>query len=78
MPTYRLSTIRGMSSPLLMNGKVVGIILILLPDIRIGVHMDMNSMSANSCIAFAWDEVRGPLEDHGIIGIRFHSAYRNN
>ena len=76
MPTYRLSTVRGMSgSPVMLTGKVVGESLFRVRYVDLlGVHVGMNSMSANSCVAFAWQEVGDLLEDHGIIGKRFRHS----
>src|SRR5436190_23207754 len=69
MPTYRLSTVGGMSgSPVLLDGAVIGnvTILDLSYDIyRLGVHIGINSKSTNRCIAFYWEQVWTLLGAHG-------------
>jgi hypothetical protein len=72
MPTYRLSTVGGMSgSPVLLNGAAIGTATIpnFSADVyRLGVHIGINSKSTNRCISFDWEQVWALLKAHGVVG----------
>jgi V8-like Glu-specific endopeptidase len=65
-PSYRVSTIAGMSgSPIIVNGKAVGIIYRYLFDI-VGVHTGCNKTGNNRGVAFSNVHAWKLLKDYGI------------
>lgn len=69
MPTYRVSSVSGMSgSPVIMNGKVKGKNLPNMGINAIGVHIGASSRSTNRCVSFQWSVVETLLQVHGLIG----------
>ena len=72
-PSYRVSTIAGMSgSPIVVNGKVVGIAQSYLTDR--GVHTGCNKSGNNRGVAFSNDHAWKLLKDFGVRNIHVKSV----
>ena len=72
LPTYRLSTIGGMSgSPVILNGKAVGIPTSRRLLLTLGVHVGCNKAQSNRCIAFTNESAWKFLKDHDIVGTNY-------
>lgn len=71
MPTYRLSTVGGMSGgPVILNGQVIGkdVTGYTTDRLLVGVHVGVSSRQTNHCVALGWEEVWKLLKAHGVVG----------